>query len=240
MNRLWVRPISPFLRNPRTHIGRLLKSNYNRSYSQEGEDMILRRLFENRKEGFYVDVGAYHPTLYSNTYFFYRMGWRGINIEPNPHCIELFYKYRPRDINLAVGVSDVTTNLTYYMFNEPALNTFEEDIAKRPTRNEERYYPTGKAVIPVQRLEMILSKHLPETRKIDFLSVDVEGHELKVLRSTNWERFRPVCLLVEVLYSDLEEIIRSELHRFMKDADYKLHAKTANTLFYMDARSWER
>lgn len=240
MNQFWNRHIFLHLRNARTYIGRMVKCDHIRSYSQEGEDMILRRIFENRKEGFFVDVGAYHPTLYSNTCFFYRMGWRGINIEPNPEYIWMFQKYRNRDINLAVGVSDVETDLPYYMFNEPALNTVEEAIAKRPTRNKERVYPIGKTVINVRRLETILQEHLPENRKIDFLSVDVEGHEFQVILSNDWERFRPKCLLVEVLYSDLEEIIRSKLHRFMKEAGYTLHAKTANTLFYLDARSWER
>ena len=228
------RYISTHLLKARRYIGRMVKNSHIKSYSQEGEDMILRRIFEGRKEGFYVDVGAYHPILHSNTYFFYRMGWRGINIEPNTEYIRLFHQYRARDINLPIGVSDVSTNLKYYMFNEPALNTFEEDIAKRPTRNEKQYYPTGETAIKVQRLETILQEHLPENRKIDFISVDVEGHEFKVIRSNDWKMFRPRCLLVEVLDSNLEEIIRSELHRFMSEVDYTLNAKTANTIFYLD------
>ena len=55
-----------------------------RSYSQEGEDMILRRIFGDKRLGFYVDVGAHDPRRFSNTYYFYKRGWRGINIEPRP------------------------------------------------------------------------------------------------------------------------------------------------------------
>ena len=172
------RYISPYLLKARMYIGRMVKNGHIKSYSQEGEDMILRRIFEGRKEGFYVDVGAYHPILYSNTYFFYRLGWRGINIEPNPEYIRLFHKYRTRDINLPAGISDVPTDRTYYMFNEPALNTFEENIAKRPTRNEEKYYPIGETVIKTQLLETVLQENLPENKNIDFLSVDVEGLSL--------------------------------------------------------------
>ena len=75
-----------------------------KSYSQEGEDMVLYRIFEKQKSGFYVDIGAYHPKRFSNTYFFYKRGWRGINIEPNPEAIKLFKKYRVGDINLEMGV----------------------------------------------------------------------------------------------------------------------------------------
>ncbi|MFA7355121.1 MAG: SAM-dependent methyltransferase, partial [Sulfurimonadaceae bacterium] len=71
-----------------------------KSYSQEGEDMILRRLFEQQPNGFYVDVGAHHPKRFSNTYFFYKKGWRGINIDAMPNSMELFNKIRPRDINI--------------------------------------------------------------------------------------------------------------------------------------------
>src|ERR1700726_1466588 len=78
----------------------------NLAYSQDGEDMILRRLFERQKSGFYVDVGAHHPYRFSNTCYFYRRGWRGINIDPNPEAIAAFRRDRPHDINVCVGVSE--------------------------------------------------------------------------------------------------------------------------------------
>ena len=81
----------------------IIKNNYFdgfslKSYSQEGEDMILRRLFEKQKTGFYVDVGAHHPKRFSNTFFFYKKGWSGINIDAMPNSMRLFDKIRPRDI----------------------------------------------------------------------------------------------------------------------------------------------
>ena len=76
-----------------------------RCYSQEGEDMILQRMFGQRREGFFVDVGAHHPFRYSNTYLFYKKGWRGINIDATPGSMREFEKYRPADINLEVAVS---------------------------------------------------------------------------------------------------------------------------------------
>jgi hypothetical protein len=66
-----------------------------KSYSQEGEDMILRRIFEGQEKGFYVDVGAHHPRRFSNTYYFYKLGWAGVNLEPNPDALIAFKADRP-------------------------------------------------------------------------------------------------------------------------------------------------
>ncbi|MCP2732462.1 FkbM family methyltransferase, partial [Symplocastrum sp. BBK-W-15] len=102
---------------------------HNLSYSQEGEDMIISRFFEGKKQGFYVDVGAHHPQRFSNTYRFYLQGWRGINIDAMPGSMEIFNKIRANDINLEISISDCNQILTYYEFNEPALNGFCADIS---------------------------------------------------------------------------------------------------------------
>ena len=96
------------------------------SYSQEGEDLILKRLFDGQKKGLYVDVGAHHPKRFSNTYLFYKMGWRGINIDAMPGSMEKFKEVRPEDINIEAAISDKDELLTYYIFNESALNTFSK------------------------------------------------------------------------------------------------------------------
>src|SRR5690348_6806843 len=75
------------------------------SYSQQGEDLILRILFSHVDRGFFVDVGAFEPRQFSNTYFFYRRGWRGINIDATPGTVSAFNKLRPRDINVEAAVA---------------------------------------------------------------------------------------------------------------------------------------
>ena len=110
------------------------------SYSQEGEDMVLSRIFSDKSKGFYVDVGAHHPMRFSNTYSFYKRGWQGINIEPNPDSISMFKRYRPRDINLNCGIAWNKGNLEYYMFDEPALNTFDGDVLKSRISNTSYTY----------------------------------------------------------------------------------------------------
>ena len=74
------------------------------SYSQDGEDMVLRKIFKNQKMGFYVDIGAHHPKRFSNTHLLYKKGWKGINIDATPGSMKLFNQLCPRDTNLELGV----------------------------------------------------------------------------------------------------------------------------------------
>ncbi len=203
------------------------------SSSQEGEDMILRRIFERKEKGFYVDVGAHHPTRFSNTYFFYKKGWRGINIDATPSSMKKFRKVRPRDINLEIPISDKKEKLIFYIFNEPALNTFDENLAKiRDGKSGCRI--VKKVLLETWTLAEVLDKYLPDKLEIDFLSIDVEGMDFKVLKSNNWEKYRPKVVLMEVLKSSLEELINNEIVKFMKKIEYSLFAKTFNTVFFME------
>jgi FkbM family methyltransferase len=201
------------------------------SFSQEGEDMILRRVFEGKERGFYVDVGAHHPRRFSNTCFFYRKGWHGINIEPNPEAIVTFQKERSRDINLQMGVSSKDGVLTYYLFNDAALNSFSKALADSRLQTSQ-YRIVGTKEIKVQTLESILRQFVPAATKIDFLTIDVEGFDLDALQSNDWETFRPTCVLVESLETSLDEILASEVFRFMRGRGYRVLAKTVNTLIF--------
>lgn len=197
--------------------------------------MILRRIFEGQERGFYVDVGAHHPRRFSNTYFFYRRGWCGINIEPNPEAIRAFQSDRSRDTNLQLGVSDRAEKRTYYLFNEPALNTLDGDIVK--SRLATTHYKLVKTIdISVERLDGILGRYLPANQEIAYLSIDVEGQDFAVLQSNDWQLFRPNCVLVEAIGSSLEDVMRSDIFQFMKAQGYELFAKTFNTLVFRDKK----
>lgn len=206
-----------------------------KSYSQEGEDMILRRVFEGKRSGFYVDIGAHHPLRFSNTHYFYRHGWRGINVEPNPDSFRAFKSVRQRDLNLQAGVSDIEGRLTYYLFDEPALNTFDETLVKSRLANTQ-YKVVGTIEILVERLDSILRKHLPPNMEIDFLSIDVEGLDLAVLNSNDWRLYRPKIVLVEVLGKSLEDVQHGDIFNFMKGQGYELFAKTFNTLIFRERK----
>jgi FkbM family methyltransferase len=205
----------------------------NLAYSQDGEDMVLRRLFERQQSGFYVDVGAHHPYRFSNTCYFYRRGWRGINIDPNPDGIEAFRRARPADINVCLGVSDTAGHLAFHLFNEPALNTFDAALAMERARLPD-YWLIETKNVPVRRLDDLLNEYLPRDQKIDFLSIDVEGRDLSVLRSNDWNKFRPVLLLVEAHERTVSAIESDPINMFAVAAGYRLIAKTLNTLIYED------
>ncbi len=204
-----------------------------RSYAQEGEDMVLSRFFGLKKSGFYIDVGAHHPMRFSNTYKFYKEGWNGINIDAMPGSMTIFNELRPRDINIEVPISDTSEELIFYSFNEPALNTFSSEEAKKKDglRN---YRIVEEIPLVTKPLWEVLDKYLPDNQEIDFLTVDVEGLDLKVLRSNNWEKYRPEFVVVEDLVKQsLEEFMtNSELFDFMKENGYELMGKTFNTLFF--------
>jgi FkbM family methyltransferase len=203
-----------------------------KSYSQEGEDMLLRRIFEKQTTGFYVDVGAHHPKRFSNTYFFYKKGWRGINIDANPGSMEKFKKHRAKDINLEIAVSDKEEELIYYAFNEPALNGFSKRISD--SRNGVGDYKIiSSQKIKTRRLGEILDEYIPSSNIIDFISIDVEGLDLQVLKSNFWDRYYPKIVLCEALDFNMKRMEESELYRFMIDKDYFLFAKTVNTLIFM-------
>lgn len=202
------------------------------SYAQEGEDILLFRYIGNNKsQGFYVDVGAHHPKRFSNTYYFYKQGWRGINIEPTPTNFELFKKERALDINLNVGVSNKEGYKTFYMFNEPALNTFSDE-QKNMYQNIPSYVVQKVIEVKVQPLSYILDKYLPQNTEIDFLSIDVEGWDLEVLQSNNWTRYCPKFILIEDKGHSLRSVLNSPILSFLEERSYVAMAKTFNTLLF--------
>jgi FkbM family methyltransferase len=202
-----------------------------KSYSQEGEDMILRRVFENQTTGFYVDVGAHHPKRFSNTYFFYKKGWYGINIDAMPGSMKSFNKIRPKDINIEKPVSDKKQVLTYYAFNEPALNGFSKDLSKERD-GKGKYFIKFSQNIETTTLEEILDENLPQNQKIDFLSIDVEGLDFTVLKSNNFNKYKPKFILIEILKSCLSEIENNEITKFLKKHNYLIYAKSVNTVIF--------
>lgn len=201
-----------------------------RSFSQEGEDLILRRLFEDQSHGFYVDIGAHHPKLFSNTYFFYQRGWRGINIDAAPGSMKPFNVFRPRDINIESAISSRTDPIYFSIFNEPALNSFN---ASNFQGSNTEYKESKKVKLKPRTLKSILDEYLPDRQVIDFLSVDVEGEDLNVLKSNDWDKFRPKLIAIEERGFDIQDLEKSEIFTFLRTQGYILKAKTLNTLLFV-------
>lgn len=203
------------------------------SWSQEGEDLILIRLLEpGKRTGFYVDIGAHHPKRFSNTYAFYKKGWHGINIDAMPGSMELFDRQRPRDINLEVPIAVEQKQLTYFQFNEPALNTFSKELAT--SRDGLRTYKiVSTQEIQAFPLKSILNQHIDPDQSIDFMSIDVEGLDLEVIQSNDWSQYRPKVILIELLKGPLSSIDQDPIYIFLKNKKYYLYAKTVNTAFFV-------
>ena len=203
------------------------------SWAQEAEDLLLVSLHEQMppRSRFYVDVGAHHPQRFSNTWLFYQQGWRGINIDPVPGVMDEFKRVRPRDINLEVAISDRVGTARFFIFDETAVSTMSESLAKE--REEETPYRiTTELDVPTRTLTSVLEEHQPPGDLIDFMTVDVEGHELKVVRSLDWTRWRPTFLLIEAL--DAEDAHADLVAETIAEIGYRRVVQTPRTVFYRD------
>jgi FkbM family methyltransferase len=206
--------------------------NYGQNYySQEGEEIILRRFFNYKNKGFFVDVGAHHPIRFSNTYLLYQMGWRGINIDATPGSMKNFNQHRKEDINIEAGISNSNEVLYFYNFDEPALNTFDENKAKQIISST-AYKLLSKLEIKTTTLANILAKNVKENQQIDFFSIDVEGFDLKVLESNNWKKYKPKVIVVESSNIDMTKLNADKINLLLDNYGYKPFAKTYKSVFY--------
>jgi len=204
-------------------------------YSQEGEDIILERLFERQKSGFYIDIGSHHPVRFSNTFKFYERGWTGINVDATPESMKPFQIMRPKDINLELGVSTVEGKMDYFLFNEPALNTFSKDRCDFLLAKTD-YKLIRTIPVITKSLQTIIKEYVPEGKKIDFLTIDVEGLDLEILKSNDWTKYRPGIVVAEDIGGSLENLSESGMHQMFDKVGYELIARTHNTVFYRNSQ----
>ena len=165
-----------------------------KTYSTYGEDIIIEQFFKNKKKGFYVDIGCYHPLEGNNTYLLFKKGWNGINADVNSLSIELFNRAREKDHNINLAVSDKKQKLKIYFRKKiNMLNTSSKKLAKIHFRNgfQERS-------INACPLNEIIKKSKFDNRRIDFLNIDVEGKELNVLKSLNFTKYKPRLICIEI------------------------------------------
>lgn len=215
------------------HVKGLLTHGFSRKYyGQLGEDVVLGHIFLKEKKGFYVDVGAYHPMHYSNTYLLHKKGWTGINIDPNPSSIFLFNIHRRKDVNLNYGVGEKEENRRYFIFNHQSCNTFSSDQKDLMLKKSfiKLIKETPIRCLPLQK---ILDKHA-SGKEIDFLNVDVEGMSMEILRSLDWNKARPRVICVEDDDFDFlkKDDFGSEVFSFLFQRSYVLYAKIGFSCIY--------
>jgi FkbM family methyltransferase len=139
-----------------------------------------------------------------------------------------FERERPRDINVEAAIAPEEGELTYFMFNEPALNTLDEAMARERAVGEYRIVERRR--VRARPLHDVLREHLPRGQAIDFMSIDVEGLDLQVARSNDWDAYRPEVVLAESSATTLAGELDSELCRFLRGVGYEPFSRTVKTL----------
>ena len=213
------------------NISLLIKSFRERkiSYSYGGIDSLVLNIFKNKKKGFYVDLGCGNPIKNNNTYQLYKnFNWSGINIDLDKDNINLFEISRPLDENITAAVSDgfKETNLFFY-HSKSTLNTIS-----RKNVDYQKAKISKSLKVNTVTLNSILEKSKFNIQEIDFLSIDVEGSELPIIKNKDFKKYKIKVIVVEYLDLSLpaleiknikiENIIKSELYQFMISKNYTL------------------
>jgi FkbM family methyltransferase len=201
------------------------KGQYNRFHSQFGEDRYIFENLELPHQGVFVDVGAGHPIYLSNTYFFEKNGWEGICIDADPSQYELLKKERNQVQWAAISAEEGEIE-----FSQSYLPSYSSAV------NEKEYNPLlkvpfkGIIKVPAFRLETILQKYNIE--KIDLLDIDVEGTELEVWQTLDYEKHKPTVVILEYQTFGLSDNLE-KIQDFFSTLPYKIIHKTCTNLIFL-------
>lgn len=217
----------------------VIRENVYNTYSQAGEDAVLAFLFADKKleTVSYLDIGTNAPAYCNNTYLLYQKGSRGVCVEADKTLISEIERIRPLDkvINAGVAVGN-ESEADFYIFDVKGLNTFDkEEAEKRQSRGT--FKITEVVKVPLVSINSIVKEHFASYP--DFLSIDIEGLDLDVLKSLDYEQYPiPVICVETCTYS--ENHIRPKDHsiaEFVLSKGYEVYADTyINTIFVN--KSW--
>jgi len=196
--------------------------NKRKLYSNWGLDMMVDDFFKDKLNGIYIDVGCHHPFLNNNTYRLYKRGWEGINVDLDFSTIDMFNFFRRSDLNIEAAVSNEKSVKNFYFFhNRSAINTLSEDLGTKAREIKK---------INTTTLNMIIENSKFKNSKIDLVSIDVEGHEMHILRGFDLKKYKPNLIILEFIdpkikefyQQKIENITDSVLYKYMISNDYKL------------------
>jgi FkbM family methyltransferase len=210
------------------------------SYAQQGEDLAVDVILDHLriKSPTYLDVGACDPVHLSNTYLFYARGCRGVLVEPNPKKRAALVAGRPRDTVLSVGVGPRGESLDFYVIGGEGglgLDTFDREMAEGYTRKLGPWAAVHHVVkVPLVPINEVIERHFRVAP--DFLSVDTEGMDLAILRSLDFDRFRPAVVCAETLVFGTDRV-ETKILDLMVAKGYEVRGGTfVNTIFVDGSR----
>ena len=199
-----------------------------KNYTVTGVDLLLDNFFKNNniKQGVYIDVGCNHPFFNNYTYLLYKKGWSGINIDLDFHYVDMFNHFRVDDFNKQTAISDTQgeTDLFFY-HNKSAINTLSKDM----------HSSRGNAAKEIRKIKTDTLNNVIQNspfagKKINLLTIDVEGFEMNVLKGFDLEKYSPEVVVVEYVdfsmkkqefyNQNINNVINCELYNFMKDRSY--------------------
>ena len=197
-------------------------------FSFSGVDVILQKIFKGQDKGLYIDIGCQHPIKNNNTYLLYKKGWEGINVDLDEDNIKLFDSARPKDCNFNKAVSNEVKDVKLYFYHKKSpINTID-----KKTSEFQNAKVSSIKNITTDTLDNIISNTKYKDFSIDLLSIDVEGHELQVLKGFNLTKYKPKVIVVEYLDLNvskleiknltLEDIFNSEIYKYLSSNDYIL------------------
>ena len=204
------------------------------TYAQHGDDLVAINIFWNIgiRTPSYLDVGAHHPINISNTALLYKLGSRGINVEANPNLIERFRTERPEDINLNVGVSDQSGTMTFYMIDDfSGPNSFDKKTAEDFVAAYPEFSIRSTKEITVTTVNEIVATYCNGVFP-DFLTIDIEGLDERILRSIDFKKHAPKVICAEVV-SGSDTSNASSIANLLSEVGYFPHFKTIGNVFYV-------
>ena len=220
--------VNTFIQYLRTLIKLAFGRGVRSSYAQNGEDAVILGSLKWVDKGVYVDVGAYHPALYSNTYALYKKGWQGIVIDPNLDMKPLYSLLRPRDIFVHAAVGAREESIPYYMFSDGSYNGFDEERAKGWEASRGLCIKEVR-MISFKPLSQILKEQ--NIRRIDFLNVDVEGLDLEVLKTHDWS-ILPRIIAIEDETFNPDKPHENAIYCYLNNKGYVLAGLAGLTLIF--------
>jgi len=201
------------------------------SYSQFGEDLVVRTHFTgdfDNSIGRFIDVGAFHPSKYSNTMLLSQLGWRGINIDCEPAKIARFEKLRPQDHNICAAVGEAPGEMIYLEYPSEGLTNRIVDSGEKNLLSSIGEKPLKVNPIRVMTLTHIIEQSVFRGQHFHYLNVDCEGQDLSVLKGLDFSRYSPELITVEAF----NKTARAELAAFLVDRGYELTDMVHLTLFF--------